>query len=29
MPARITGLTVYASGWRYDGLVSEIQLVVE
>ena len=29
MPARITGLTVYASGWRYDGLISEIQLVVE
>lgn len=28
-PARITGLTVYASGWRYDGLVSEIQLIVE
>jgi hypothetical protein len=29
VPARITGLTVYASGWRYDGLVSEIQLIVE
>jgi hypothetical protein len=28
-PAQITGLTVYASGWNYDGLVSEIQLIVE
>ena len=28
-PARVTGLTVYASGWKFDGLVSEIQLVVE
>lgn len=28
-PAYITGLTVYASGWNYDGLVSEIQLIVE
>jgi len=28
-PARITGLTVYASGWKYDGLVSEIHLIVE
>jgi hypothetical protein len=28
-PARITGLTVYASGWNYDSLVSEIQLIVE
>lgn len=28
-PAQITGLTVYASGWNYDGQVSEIQLVVE
>ena len=28
-PAQITGLTVYASGWNYDSLVSEIQLVVE
>jgi hypothetical protein len=28
-PAHITGLTVYASGWNYDSLVSEIQLVVE
>jgi hypothetical protein len=28
-PAQITGLTVYASGWNYDGLVSEIQLIAE
>jgi hypothetical protein len=28
-PARITGLTVYASGWQYDGLISEIHLIVE
>lgn len=28
-PAQITGLSVYASGWNYDGLVSEIQLIVE
>ncbi len=28
-PAHITGLTIYASGWNYDGLVSEVQLVVE
>jgi hypothetical protein len=28
-PASITGLTVYASGWNYEGLVSEIQLIVE
>ncbi len=28
-PARITGLKVYASGWNYDSLVSEIQLLVE
>ncbi len=28
-PMDITGLTVYASGWNYDSLVSEIQLVVE
>jgi hypothetical protein len=28
-PAQITGLTVYASGWNYDGLVSEIQVIVE
>jgi hypothetical protein len=28
-PARITGITVYGSGWNYDGLVSEVQLIVE
>lgn len=28
-PAQITGLTVYASGWNYDGFVSEIQVIVE
>ncbi len=28
-PAHITGLTVYASGWNYDSLVSEIQLIAE
>jgi hypothetical protein len=28
-PAQITGLTVYASGWNYDSLVSEVQLIVE
>jgi hypothetical protein len=28
-PVRVTGLTVYASGWNYDSLVTEIQLVVE
>jgi hypothetical protein len=28
-PAQITGLTVYASGWNYDSLVSELQLIVE
>ncbi len=28
-PAHITGLSVYASGWNYDSLVSEIQLIVE
>ena len=28
-PMEVTGLTVYASGWNYDSLVSEIQLVVE
>ncbi len=28
-PARITGLTVYASGWKYDGQVSELHLIVE
>lgn len=28
-PAQITGLTLYASGWNYESLVSEIQLIVE
>ena len=28
-PARITGLTIYASGWKYDGRVSEVHLIVE
>jgi len=28
-PAHITGLTIYASGWNYDSLVSEVQLLVE
>jgi hypothetical protein len=28
-PAHITGLEVYASGWNYDSLVAEIQLIVE
>jgi hypothetical protein len=28
-PAQITGLTVYASGWNYDSLVSEVQLILE
>jgi hypothetical protein len=28
-PAQITGLTVYASGWNYESLVSEIQLIVQ
>lgn len=28
-PAQIADLTVYASGWNYDSLVSEIQLIVE
>jgi hypothetical protein len=28
-PVHITGLTVYASGWNYDSLVTEIQLIVE
>ena len=28
-PARITGLTIDASGWKYDGMVSEIHLIVE
>ncbi len=29
LPAQVTGITVYASGWNYDSLVSEIQLIVE
>ncbi|MGQ9598615.1 MAG: FecR domain-containing protein [Anaerolineae bacterium] len=28
-PVHVTGLTVYASGWNYDSLVTEIQLVAE
>jgi len=28
-PAQLTRLAIYASGWNYDGLVSEIQLMVE
>jgi hypothetical protein len=28
-PVHLTGLTVYASGWNYEGQVSEIQLIVE
>jgi len=28
-PAQITGLTLYASGWNYESLVSEVQLIVE
>jgi hypothetical protein len=28
-PAHITGITVYASGWNYDSMVAEIQLIVE
>jgi len=28
-PVHITGLTVYGSGWNYDSLVTEIQLIVE
>ena len=28
-PAHITALTVYASGWNYDSLISEVQLIVE
>jgi hypothetical protein len=28
-PAHITGLKVYASGWNYDSLVTEIQLIVK
>lgn len=28
-PVHITGLTIYASGWNYDSLVSEVQLIAE
>jgi hypothetical protein len=28
-PMYVTGLTIYASGWNYDALVSEVQLIVE
>jgi len=28
-PAYLTGITIYASGWNYESLVSEIQLTVE
>ncbi len=28
-PVHITGLTIYASGWNYDSMVSEVQLVVQ
>jgi hypothetical protein len=28
-PIHLTRLTIYASGWNYDSLVSEVQLVVE
>jgi hypothetical protein len=28
-PAHVTGLDIYASGWNYDSLVTEIQLIVE
>ena len=28
-PVHVTGLTVYSSGWNYDSLVSEIQVIVE
>jgi hypothetical protein len=29
LPVYVTGITVYASGWNYDSLISEIQLIVE
>jgi hypothetical protein len=29
VPAHITALTIYASGWNYEGLVTEIQLIAE
>jgi len=28
-PVRVTNIKVYASGWNYDSLVSEVQLIVE
>jgi hypothetical protein len=28
-PMYVTGLTIYASGWNYDALISEVQLIVE
>jgi hypothetical protein len=28
-PVHVTGLTVYSSGWNYESLVSEIQVIVE
>jgi hypothetical protein len=28
-PAHLTALTIYASGWNYEGLVSEVQLIAE
>jgi hypothetical protein len=28
-PMYVTGLTIYASGWNYDALVSDVQLIVE
>lgn len=28
-PVHVTGLDIYASGWNYDSLVTEIQLIVE
>ncbi|MGC9333509.1 MAG: FecR domain-containing protein [Anaerolineae bacterium] len=28
-PMYVTGLTIYASGWNYDAMVSEVQLIVE
>lgn len=28
-PVQVTGLDIYASGWNYDSLVTEIQLIVE
>ena len=28
-PVHLTGLTIYASGWNYDSLISEIQVIAE